>query len=78
MRWQNAGLVTILEPYLAVKFGHMPGETGDHGPMHRAYYENDLPLFRKIYGGDDALTRTVVSLDNWKDSPARWERRFGK
>ncbi len=78
VRAQRAGLKVVLQDGIAVKHGHMPGRTGDHAPMHDAQIEHDEPLFREIYGHPDSLRRRVVPLDNWKDAPARWERRFGK
>ena len=77
-RLQNSGVKCVLQDGRMVRFGHMPLETGDHGPIHRAYVENDLPYFREIYGGETALKRTNIPLDNWQDAPARWSRRFGK
>jgi glycosyltransferase involved in cell wall biosynthesis len=61
----------VVAPFHAVSCEWMPGETGDHKPVHQAHFENDLPYFKSIYD------KRVVKLDNWKDASARWSRRFG-
>lgn len=78
MRFQNWGGKVLLQPDCYVRFSHQPGETGDHGPMHRAYFDNDLPLFRELYLRDSGLKRTSVPLNNYQQAAPRWERRFGK
>ena len=55
---------------------HMPGTTGDHAPIHYAHITNDEPLFRKIYNSSDCMERTEIELNNWKNSPDVWKRRF--
>lgn len=57
--------------------GHMPGETGDHGPVHRAQIFRDEPMFKVIYNKEDSKNRINIDLDNWKNSPEKWQRRFG-
>lgn len=76
-RLQQFGSTMILQDDVAVRFGHQPGTSGDHGPIHHAYFENDLPLFRQLWSAGDAHDRKVVPLDNWKQSPEKWTRRFG-
>lgn len=78
VRLQRSGLRVVLQDGITVKHDHMPGRTGDHAPMHDAQVDHDEPLFRDIYSDPTEDDRTVISLYNWKDSPARWERRFGK
>ncbi len=77
-RLQNSGVAVVLQDGIAVKFGHLPGPSGDHGPIHHAQIEHDLPLFQKIWRDPAAKERRAVPLDNWRQSPERWERRFGK
>lgn len=77
-RLQNAKARVQLQDHIAVRFGHMPGTSGDHGPIHNAYFEHDFPLFKQVWSAPDALTRSRVDIENWRQSPARWERRFGK
>jgi glycosyltransferase involved in cell wall biosynthesis len=76
MRLQNSGILVTLGNGIVVKFGHMPADTGDHGPMFRAHNDHDVPLFRSLYQNLDGLKRTRVDPDNWKLSPEIWEERF--
>lgn len=78
VRLQNNGISIKLCDQIMVRFGHMPGTSGDHGPMHYAQLENDEPLFRKIYGDPNTSNRTAVSMGNYLNSPVVWERRFKK
>lgn len=78
VRLQNNGVKIILADQIMVRFGHMPGTSGDHGPMHHAQLEHDEPLFRKLYGSPETSGRTEVDIENWEDAPEKWERRFGK
>ena len=55
---------------------HMPGTMGDHGPVHFAHIEDDEPLFRQIYNKPESVERIKIDLDNWKNSPEVWKRRF--
>jgi len=56
--------------------GHTPGTSGDHAPVHYAHTLNDEPLFRKIYNSSSCMDRVKIDLNNWKNSPALWKRRF--
>jgi hypothetical protein len=76
-RWQNCGYGVLLWDEPIYQCEHMPGETGDHGPIHRSQIFHDEPLFRQIYDSDGGASRTVIYLENWKYSPARWKERFG-
>lgn len=78
VRLQNSGIRVNLVNGVVVKFEHMPGDSGDHAPMYHAHDDNDIPLFKKLYATEDGLKRTKVEPDNWKQSPAKWVRRFGK
>ena len=53
---------------------HLPEHLGDHGPIHDAQTIHDMPLFIEIW--KTQLNRTLIQLDNWKNCPERWERRF--
>jgi hypothetical protein len=56
---------------------HMPGRTGDHGPVHDAMEEHDLPLYKRIHTSNLQSNRIIIPAFNWKKSPRVWERRFG-
>ena len=75
-RLQNAGTEFIVQDEVMFKCSHMPNDTGDHGPVHFAQLLNDEPLYRRIYSSPDCLSRPIPSLDNWKQSPSIWKRRF--
>lgn len=77
IRLQNYGVKFLVQNEIMFKCGHMPGTTGDHGPIHWAQLENDQPLFKKIYSVPDCIKRTKIDLNNWMNSPERWLRRFG-
>ena len=49
----------------------------DYVPVRRAYLETDLPLYQEMYSVDQS-DRTTIPLDNWKESPEVWEKRFAK
>lgn len=72
IRLQNMGCVFMIQHELMFKCSHLPGHAGDHGPIHDAQTLHDEPLFKELYA-----QRGNVRLDNWKDAPERWERRFG-
>lgn len=75
-RLQQAGTTAILTDKLFCKFSHLPGESGDHGPVHRAFFDHDLNLFMDLWRTPGV--RDVLPMDNWKQAPEIWERRFGK
>lgn len=55
---------------------HMPGETFDHGPIHRGGLYNDHPLYREIYNNSSCLNRVRIPLTNYLDVPSVWKERF--
>ena len=57
----------------------MPGESGDHAPIHNAQIFHDEPLFRRMYGVPGiAKSRTKIDINNWKKADEVWNRRFGE
>ena len=54
------------------------GTQGDHGPIHNAEFEHEIPLFDVMYSVPDILSRRDVPYDNWQQAPAVWKRRFSK
>jgi hypothetical protein len=55
---------------------HMPGMTGDHGPIHTAQTFRDMPMFQMLYC--KPTDRMIIDINNWQKSPERWVRRFGE
>lgn len=78
IRLQNYGINFIIQDEIMYKCTHMPGHTGDHGPVHDAQVFHDQPIFNMIYRKPDSINRTIIDINNWKNVPERWERRFGK
>jgi hypothetical protein len=78
IRLYNKGVKFIFQPQQMFKCGHMPGEAGDHGPIHWAQTTRDTPIFKMIYSDPASRGRISIPLDNWKSSPERWVRRFGR
>lgn len=53
------------------------GDTSDHIPIEKAFEELDAPLYERLYRTAEADPgRIYIDLNNWKDSPARWVKRF--
>jgi len=71
-RIMNYGCTFTIEDIVVSKCGYMKQDTGDHGPIHFAQIEDDQPLLDKIY--EYETERTIINLDNWKESPEIWER----
>ena len=57
-------------------FDHIPGPTGDHGPVHYSQIDHDEPLLKEVYSSYKYLSQVSIPLDNWKKAPAVWARRF--
>lgn len=55
---------------------HMPGKSGDHGPVDEGHNEHDEPLFRAIYTNPSSSNRFNIDINNWKSADSRWSRRF--
>jgi hypothetical protein len=52
------------------------GEEGDHGPIHHAQLEEDIPLLNEILNHPTSPERTKIDINNWGASPHIWEKRF--
>jgi hypothetical protein len=78
IRFNHLGVNFIKQEGVMFVCGHMPGHEGDHGPIHDAQVFFDEPKMRKMYSDKVSEARINIDLDNWKKSPERWERRFGK
>jgi|APSaa5957512576_1039674.scaffolds.fasta_scaffold40026_1 hypothetical protein len=77
-RLQAAGGKIYHSPHEVINCTHYPNETIDHGPIHNAQIFHDAPIFHEMYQSPmAAFDRIPISFDNWKQSPPRWERRFG-
>lgn len=75
IRLQNAGIKIQLYDKPMYRCSHMPGISGDHGPIFYAQTQNDEPKLTNIHNRE---AKRVVWLDNWKSAPPIWTRRFSK
>lgn len=73
IRLRKIGIKEVLLAEHCVSCEWMPGATGDHGPVHHAHFENDRPLFTRIYKKE---VRDKIELWNWMKAEDRWSRRF--
>ena len=77
IRLMNYGCKYVLLDQVVQQCGWMEQGTGDHGPLHYAQTLHDEPLLKSMYNNDSCKDRTIIPLDNWKDTPAVWKRRKG-
>ncbi len=75
VRLQNDGAEVIVSENI-MDVGHMPGGSGDHGPVVNALVQNDQPLFQHIYNSSEGVGRTKIDFHNWKQAENVWSRRF--
>ena len=54
-----------------------PGTSGDHAPIHHAQLDHDQPLYAEIWQDASCLDRITLDINNWKEAPELWTRRFG-
>ena len=76
IRAQDDGATIIFLPDIAMRLTHMPGTTGDHGPIHNAQIDHDQPLYRKIYENPDREKVCHLDLFEWTRTEPVWNRRF--
>ena len=63
----------------ATTCNHYVDKTGDHAPIYDAQTFFDKPQFDEIYSVPNAANKRIkIPLDNWKQQPDVWERRFKK
>ncbi len=78
VRLQKAEIKIFIQEEMAVFYSHTPGIEGDHAPIHYAQITHDEPVFKQLYNSPESVDRIKIDIDNWKRSPERWVRRFGK
>jgi hypothetical protein len=77
VRLNRYGAEILIQDELMFKCSHTPGHEGDHGPIHDGQIWHDHPVFTLIYADKHKSQRTAIDIDNWKNAPEKWERRFG-
>ena len=77
LRLQFYGAKLVLTDNITLKCEWMPGEEGDHKPMHDAWAD-DNKIYSEIYNKPECELRSIIDVKNYQNSPERWERRFGK
>lgn len=77
IRLQKYGCEFIIQNEMMFECTHLPGYTGDHGPIHEVQTLRDEPMFREIYSHPYFSKRLTIDINNWKKAPERWEARFG-
>ena len=78
IRYQRAGAHVMRIEDVVFSCTHTPGRTGDHFAIHDAQIEEDQPLIKRIQATSTVTERIKIDLENWKQVPDKWERRFGK
>lgn len=79
IRLQFHGCKMILQQSLMMTCTWQPGNSGDHEPVNKAFYQNDMPKYYQKYKNPEfnhLPGAMIIPLDNWKNSPEKWERRF--
>ena len=78
IRAQYAGANVKMAQIPLFTCDHMPGGTGDHMPIFECQHQHDEPLLQKRYRDPNWAmnVRPKIKMDNWKEAPAVWKRRF--
>jgi len=76
IRAQQDAAKIIFTNEVILDITHMPGTTGDHAPIHYAQTEEDEPAFRTKYNSPDYIPIIKIPINNWKNAPSVWARRF--
>ena len=64
-------------PQVAYLCSHLPGKSGDHGPINDAVLGPDTARFYSIYKDVDVVKhRIMLDYDDWKNQQDIWTRRF--
>jgi hypothetical protein len=75
---QNNGGRIINSPcrvYMA-NWSPWPTEESLKGPIQLAWEQNDEQLFKNLYSNPNYINERNIDINNWKNSPSVWPRRF--
>jgi hypothetical protein len=53
-----------------------PTEESLKGPIQLAWEQNDEQLFKNLYSNPNYINERNIDINNWKNSPSVWPRRF--
>ena len=73
-RIQRDGGIAYLSPVEVFNADFVVG--GEHIPIETAVHEHDGPFFRQLQKDPNVVNRIRIDIDNWKQSPEVWARRF--
>lgn len=74
VRAQKDGCVTY---FLHEIVAHVTHGHPDHKPIEHGHVQHDVPLYVAIHNDPNNDGRINIDVNNWKNSPAVWSRRFG-
>lgn len=63
-----------LSDHVVMHCEHQPGESGDHGPVHRCGLL-DYERFIALYANENVNCRINIDINNWLTSPSIWDKR---
>jgi hypothetical protein len=72
------GAKTVLTDVPLFKCDHMPGASGDHGPIFECQHGHDEPLYKQKYKDSSWIMNNhrMDILKDWKSAPIIWKKRF--
>ena len=76
IRLQLYGCKMIVQEGVMLICSWQPGNTGDHEPVNKAFYNADMPRYQKKYRSPDFNPDIIISKNNWQEVPRKWNRRF--
>ncbi len=75
-RAQFDGANVQLSPYPSVNVDHMEGTSGDHASIHLSQCLEDMPNLQIKYNSPIQSDSILIDVNNWKNTPSVWTRRF--
>jgi hypothetical protein len=72
-RLQAMGGTMHYSPTRVFKANHIPSGS----QIAAAHWENDSPLFTKLYSGPDNYERIFIDYNNWRNADSFWKRKYG-
>ena len=76
IRTQIDGATYKFNDEVSFDLDHIPGPTGDHGPIHFSQINHDEPFFKAKYNQPLANIPVKIDIMNWKKAEPVWEMRY--